>query len=107
MRVALGAAQRDDYTFFSAQEQAALWELRQSALASSQSETAATATQAKRLRASALQPAHHTARACRPSRTAKVIRRDGRMCAPLVDFAEAADWRDHLSCFDERTGDVR
>ncbi len=80
---AIGGLERKDYEFFSYQEEEALWLVMQDQIA-------------------AMQP--KPKRKANPSLAAqkmnwpKVVVRDSQVCVPVLESANADDWREHLTC---------
>lgn len=79
----IGGLERKDYEFFSYQEEEALWLVMQDQIA-------------------AMQP--KPKRKANPSLAAqhmnwpKVVVRDSEVCVPVLESANAEDWREHLTC---------
>jgi hypothetical protein len=80
-RFALGKLARTEYTLFSAEEEAALWSLRQA------QRTPSPKARTRRV-------AHHD-----PIRWPRVVLKDGKTCVPWVSFSEGEDWLQHLTCW--------
>lgn len=85
---ALGQQRRTEYTLFSAEEEAALWEMKPQRVQS-------TTTQAARAR--------HPVRRSRSDAGVllwpKVVLEVARTCVPELPYADAPDWREHLVCW--------
>ena len=96
-RFVIGRAPRSDFVLFSADEEQALWTLRDR----------------QRFPKAYLPP--RPMRALPPPGAApraaidwpKVVVADGRTCVPTGDFADAHDWRSHLVCWVRATREVR
>lgn len=113
VRFAIGSAPRSDYTVYSAEEQHAL-----EALAERNTiEQRAAAPRVSRAvhQLAAVRLAHHPV-ACVKDESAphpaglsapKVLREGNKVCVPRMEFADQADWRDHVWCFDKGDGSVR
>ena len=96
-RFVIGRVARTEFVLFSADEEQALWTLRD-----------------RQRFPKAYLPARPVRELPRPSaapRAAidwpKVVVADGRTCVPTGDFADAADWRSHLVCWVRATREVR
>ena len=80
-RFALGKPARTEYTLFSAEEEEALWELRQKRLAPPK-------------------PRQHKQLAHRePMNWPRVVLRGTSTCVPERGFSDADDWQQHLVCW--------
>ena len=96
-RFVIGTSTRSEFDLFSADEEAALWTLRDR----------------QRFPQAYLppRPARDTSAQTPSPRLAldwpKVVVADGRTCVPNSDFATAADWRSHLVCWDRATREIR
>lgn len=91
-RFALGKLQRTEYTLFSAEEEAALWTLKQQRLQPPPpTHRHARAT-----------PSHHD-----PIAWPRVVLRGADTCVPTIASAEADDWQQHLVCWNEEVGRVQ
>ncbi len=113
-RFAIGGIPRTDYVIYSAEEQAGLDALREKLLASAAA-SAPLVAQAKAAPRAAAPRAVHKA-VCSPEKNdsaltsaalPKVVRDDHKVCVPKLEYADQADWRDHLWCFDKGDGNVR
>lgn len=96
-RFAIGRTPRTEFVLFSADEEEALWTLRD-----------------RQRFPQAYLPARPVRDLPRPiaaPRVAidwpKVVVADGRTCVPTGDFADAADWRSHLVCWVRASREVR
>ena len=127
-RIAIGKAPRTEYTFFSPDEQRELKAL-QDRLSSERitgellpDGHPADAQASRAVSALVTHPivrtAHATKRAhaCAPAALTdqlaslawpKVVQSGTQVCVPKVEFADKADWRDHVWCFDQGDGRVR
>ena len=119
-RFPIGKAPRTEYTLFSAEEQHELQSLRDRLIAA-QAHPAAAAeftTRPPRPSHSAARSMHakHAVTACPPAAHAaklealpwpKVVQHGSSTCVPKLEFADKADWRDHVWCFDNGDGHVR
>ena len=82
-RFALGKPARTEYTLFSAEEEEALWQLRQKQLAPRK-------------------PRHEKQFARRePLNWPRVVLRGTAVCVPELSFSKADDWQQHLVCWSE------
>lgn len=79
----IGGLERKDYEFFSYQEEEALWLVMQDQIA---------AMQPKPKR----KPNHVLA--AQKMNWPKVVVRDSEVCVPVLESANAEDWREHLTC---------
>lgn len=112
-RFAIGKAPRSDFTVYSAEEQQELLALRNrlSTATSPQGDIPnATAKRTRRARR------HQATRVCAPAsgqsevgpvEWPKVIRDGAKVCVPKPEFADKADWREHVWCFNKGDGSVR
>lgn len=87
---AIGKVPRTQFDLFSLKEEEALWELQQAELARRQAMQAPLVSHAKR----------------GPLNWPKVVLRDNVTCVPKTPFANAPDWRDHLTCWNSETKNV-
>ena len=113
MRFAIGQAPRSDYTIFSAEEQHGLDELRER-MAAQQVSAARVPVRAVGKASVGRSPKRVTA--CAPAAQTdrlaalawpKVVEQGEKVCVPRLEFADQADWRDHLWCFSKGDGSVR
>ena len=81
-RFAVGKLARTEYTLFSAEEEAALWKLRETQLAPPQPPVRPGASPRKV-----------------PVQWPHVVLRSGKTCVPAQGFADADDWPEHLTCW--------
>lgn len=84
-RFMIGKPERQSYDFFSAQEEAALWQMRQDQLTALNNV-----------------PAHvtrHRPRSHRVLNWPKVVVAGPKVCVPRLAFATAPDWQEHLVCW--------
>lgn len=87
--IALGERRRTDFTLFSAEEEEALWHLRDRQLHPEPVEPKPAIRAAKRV-----------AKLTIPSvEWPKVVVVGGKTCVPTLQFSDAPDWRDHLVCW--------
>ena len=119
-RFPIGKAPRSEYELFSAEEQRGLQSLRDRLLAAQAhpAEADELATRPPRVPRSQA-PARHTkhlATACAPATHSgqlealpwpKVVQDGTCTCVPKLEYADKADWRDHVWCFDNGDGHVR
>ncbi|WP_148046456.1 hypothetical protein [Ralstonia pseudosolanacearum] len=91
-RFMLGKPPRQSYDFFSAQEEAALWHMRQNQLAA--------------LNQVPARSTRHHARPHRVLNWPKVVVAGQRICVPRLPFAAATDWREHLVCWNQEASRV-
>ena len=119
-RFAIGKAPRTEYALFSAEEQRELQALRDrmSAAQPHASTPDVPLAQPEKLGRSVARHPHakRVAKACAPAGSAgdlealswpKVVQDGTRVCVPKLEFADKADWRDHVWCFDSGDGHVR
>lgn len=117
-RFAIGGTPRTDFVAFSAEEQAALEELRQKLIAGAAASSPAPAQP----RPSAPTPTRVATRHATRTTTCasdkpdqamtamawpKVVRDERKVCVPKLEYADQGDWRDHMWCFDKGEGNVR
>lgn len=91
-RFSIGTAQRTQFDLFSSAEEAALWALRESQLTPPKPASGSHARR-KKLRSSNLV-------------WPKVVLRGQLTCVPVKEFAEAPDWKDHLTCWNPEKKNV-
>ena len=115
-RFAIGKAARSDFIIYSAEEQEELLALRKRLSAATSAGTVqpeGAHVAAKRIRSVGRHPA---ARVCAPAsgpnpveavEWPKVIRDGAKVCVPEPEFADKANWREHVLCFNKGDGSVR
>ena len=87
--IVLGERRRTEFTLFSAEEEEALWRLRDRQLHPEPVEPKPAIRAAKRV-----------AKLTIPSvEWPKVVVVGGKTCVPTLQFSDAPDWRDHLVCW--------
>ena len=92
---------RIEFVLFSAQEESDLWSYKQSQLERSQQEEIDRLTKAQ---AQAQKQANIKYKSIK---WPKVVLRGDSVCVPLVDFSESGDWRDHLTCTEQNTTQMK
>jgi hypothetical protein len=123
LRFAVGKAPRTEFVLFSPDEQQELRALQDRLTADQQaadhSQEALTHSVAPALPGHRLARAAHASahpRACSPTGAAsqitnlawpKVVHNGTQVCVPKLEFADKADWRDHVWCIDQGDGHVR
>jgi hypothetical protein len=91
-RFMVGKPVRQSYDFFSAQEEAALWQMHQNQLAALNSVSA--------------HSIRNRTRAHRVLNWPKVVVTGPKVCVPRLPFAAAPDWREHLVCWNQEASRV-
>jgi hypothetical protein len=89
-RFAVGKPARTEYTLFSAEEEEALWNLRQSRL-----------PQPPAQRHAGAHPEHHE-----PIAWPRVVLQGAKTCVPSGEHSQADDWQQHLVCWSQEDGRV-
>jgi hypothetical protein len=79
----IGGLERKDYEFFSYQEEEALWLVMQDQIAAMQPKPKRKA---------------NPNLAAQKMKWPKVVLRDSVVCVPVLESANASDWREHLTC---------
>lgn len=83
----IGRAERQTYQLFSAQEEEALWNLREK---NNLAETEEVMGSSKRPRRTTIRPTFAWP---------KVVVRGVEICVPVLDHSDSNDWQDHLTCW--------
>jgi hypothetical protein len=89
-RFTVGKPARTEYTLFSAEEEEALWNLRQSRL-----------PQPPAQRHAGAHPEHHE-----PIAWPRVVLQGAKTCVPSGEHSQADDWQQHLVCWSQEDGRV-
>jgi hypothetical protein len=90
----LGERIRDEFTLFSAEEEEALWRLRE--------QFSSPSTVTPRIFARSLPRVHRTVKTAAID-WPRVVVQGTKTCVPHLAFSELADWRDHLVCWSSET----
>lgn len=102
---AVGKAPRDSFEYFSAQEEEALWNLQQDFLDETEREEAIAKHLAQRKARAAAKHRQPKPVAAAALDWPRVVVNGASICVPVLSFADAADWRDHLVCWNN--GEVK
>lgn len=92
----IGRPERQTYQLFSAQEEEALWQLREE---KGQTDVVAARNQKTKF------TGHHRAQKL-SFEWPKVVVRGSEICVPILDYSESSDWREHLTCWSPEVNHV-